>query len=64
MIRRPGDLDQTLLTKPDANGLYWKDGKIYFHTSPWFYALMIPAMLGTIALIVSTSAAALLVVLR
>ncbi|MDD5199242.1 MAG: hypothetical protein PHC88_05510 [Terrimicrobiaceae bacterium] len=34
-------------TKPDALGLYWKAGKIYFKTSPAFFLVMIPAMIGT-----------------
>lgn len=46
-------------TKPGAGGLYWKDEKIYFRTSPLFFVAMIPAMAGASLLALWGIAAAL-----
>lgn len=38
-------------TKPDADGMYWKNGKIYSKAPWWWYPVMIPAMAGTLAIV-------------
>jgi hypothetical protein len=38
-------------TEPNADGMYWTNGKIYFETPWWVCVVMIPAMIGTWALI-------------
>ena len=38
-------------TKPDAEGIYRKNGELHMQTSRWLSVVMVPAMIGTYVLI-------------